>query len=318
MKQLSIIIPHFNSVKLLKRLIKSIPVTNEIEIIVIDDNSTKNINEYYSMVNGKEYGHVSFYKNDTLINSAGTCRNIGLDKAKGEWVLFADADDYFMDNFYDIISIYFNTEYEVVHFTPTSIFIDNKESADRHIKYEKLIKNYNNDNSLENETRLRYEYGVPWSKLIRRNFIEKHNIRFDEVVARNDKMFSTKVGYYMERFCVSSEVIYCVTRNKGSTTMTISEEMLQSRLDVFIRHYKFVEEKLSREQKGYLNLSGFNVILSTVRSGMGIKQTIFVYKKLRNNRIRIFDKRFLNPIFIVKRTILILNMYKNERKYYSK
>ena len=39
--ELSIIIPHFNSPRLLENLLKSMPAREDIQIIVIDDNSTE-------------------------------------------------------------------------------------------------------------------------------------------------------------------------------------------------------------------------------------------------------------------------------------
>lgn len=43
--------------------------------------------------------NVEIYHNSKK-KGAGTCRNIGLERARGKWLLFADSDDLFLDNFF--------------------------------------------------------------------------------------------------------------------------------------------------------------------------------------------------------------------------
>ena len=96
--KLSIIIPHYNTSDLLEKLLSTIPKDKNIEVIVIDDKSQdKHIEDIEDLKTEEKYIDFLFLKNQTLKKGAGTCRNIGLDHAQGEWVLFADADDYFAD-----------------------------------------------------------------------------------------------------------------------------------------------------------------------------------------------------------------------------
>ena len=84
----SFIIPHRNSPALLNRLIESIPQRKDIEIIIVDDNSS--IDKRPSIIRG-DLKIIELEEQDS--NGAGHARNIGLDMAQGEWLLFADADD---------------------------------------------------------------------------------------------------------------------------------------------------------------------------------------------------------------------------------
>src|SRR5699024_6076610 len=237
-----------------------------IEVIVIDDNSTEGIEKFSILKKSVEFEHIKFLMNNTGVQSAGTCRNIGLKAATGKWILFADSDDYFLPGFYDGIQLYFQSNYDVVFFNTTSIYIDTKEKSNRHMKYEKLINNYFYKNSLENETKLRYQYGTPWSKLIKKELIDTNNIMFDEVKAWNDMMFSTKVGYYMRKFVVVPTTIYCVTRSKGSLTTTISEEVIDSRIDTFIRYCNFAYGNIPKDQRKYLELTGLGKLIMVYKS----------------------------------------------------
>ncbi len=56
------------------------------EVIVIDDNSTDKTQEIARKMNAQVFAH-------SLNNDFSQQRNFGLEKAKGEWVLFVDADE---------------------------------------------------------------------------------------------------------------------------------------------------------------------------------------------------------------------------------
>lgn len=86
----SVIIPHKDIPDLLDRLLHSIPKREDVEIFVVDDNSDPQIMAGYKELEGVRY----FYTRESC--GAGYARNIALREARGEWLLFADADDYFL------------------------------------------------------------------------------------------------------------------------------------------------------------------------------------------------------------------------------
>src|SRR5699024_3371812 len=115
MYNLSIIIPHYNSTSSLKKLINTIPDVNEIQVIIIDDHSdAEHKNELIKFEKHFNRSNVEFYNNDPNKKGAGACRNIGLLHARGKWLLFADADDYFLEGFFDTVKKYFNSKCDVV------------------------------------------------------------------------------------------------------------------------------------------------------------------------------------------------------------
>jgi len=197
---------------LLQKLLDSIPNINEIEVIII-------VEEYNTIKAMYSKNNVFFYDNHKKNKGAGTCRNIGLQKAQGKWVLFADADDYFFEGFYEEIAIFFKEDFDVVFFPPSSINLKDMSVSDRHIKFTTILENYREN---KEETFVRYDIPGPISKLIKRDFIITNNIKFDEVIASNDEMFSVRVGYYMKTFFISTKTIYCITKSKGTLTQNIS------------------------------------------------------------------------------------------------
>src|SRR5574344_311021 len=90
----TIIIPHKNTTDLLRKCIDSIPKRNDVQVIIVDDNSDadKVDFEHFPGLN-EERTEVYFTKEG---KGAGYARNIGLQYAIGKWVVFVDADDYFL------------------------------------------------------------------------------------------------------------------------------------------------------------------------------------------------------------------------------
>lgn len=92
-KLVSFIIPVYNQEKLLKKCVKSIPKREDIEIIIIDDGSTDGtVDTIIDLVN--EYPeHVGAVICETN-HGVSYARNLGIERATGEFLIFVDSDDY--------------------------------------------------------------------------------------------------------------------------------------------------------------------------------------------------------------------------------
>ncbi len=315
---LSIIIPHYNSPMLLGKLLDSIPNIPEIQTIVVDDNSDRQLDQYRLLQSEAKYRNVRFAQNTTGYKGAGACRNLGLSMAEGDWLLFADADDYFIKGFYDVVKSYFTSDNDVVFFIPTSIELDTGRVSHRHVPNERITKAYLHNRDIESETKLRYRMFVPWSKLIRKELVDRNNIRFDHTIASNDVMFSVKVGYHMNKFEVADSRIYCVTRSKGTLTMNTSIEVFNARVAVRIKYCHFLNEHLKPEALRFIKLSGREFLPIAIKNKIGIRETIHVYKTFRRNNIPVFDLDILNPIFIFRKILFHYYDKKKNDRYYSK
>lgn len=237
----SVIIPHKESLDTLERLLKSIPNRQDIEIIVVD-NSVKGI-ERADVVSDKEI---------TILHCnperfAGGARNVGIDYATGKWLLFADADDYFTDVSFDIFDKFVNSCYDLIYYHCDSVYDDTLQAAERHIEINRLLQDY-----LElriPEIKCRLYMVVPWAKMILRSLVVENQIRFDEVVAANDIIFSTKVGYLARKFHVEKSQVYVVTTRKGSLSNKWNSDILYSRFVTGLKRNLFLREhNLSKYQ----------------------------------------------------------------------
>lgn len=234
----SIVIPHRNIPHLLQRCIDSIPCRDDIQIIVVDDNSDPTKVDFAHFP-GKNNPNVELYFTKEG-KGAGYARNIGLMHAKGKWLLFADADDYFTKNAFKVFDEQFNNEAEIVYFFSESVYDDTGETADRSTGYNSLIENFLK--GIISEVQLRVRFEVPWAKMIKSELINRYQIRFDEVPAANDVYFSTLTGYYAKSIAVINQPVYVVTVNIGSITRRRNYNKSFSQFCVSLRKNAFLKK----------------------------------------------------------------------------
>ena len=208
----SIIIPHKDIPDLLMRCLRSIPVFEDIQVIVVDDNSA-DADTYLERYQELSRPYLEFVRT-TKGKGAGYARNVGLDHAKGKWLLFADADDFFVENMSDIIYSYVDSEADVIYFKIKSVLSEDINIADnRDPHVNRIIDQYLMDGD---EWPLRAKMYSPWAKMIKRSLMVKHGIRFDEVMYGNDAYCSVLIGYHAKMIKVVDRVIYIVTRRPNS------------------------------------------------------------------------------------------------------
>ena len=93
--KLSVIIPLYNQERLVIEAIKSIPARKDIEIIVVDDNSTDQSYNEVQMFKMRDNRNIVLLFNDTN-QGVGYTVNKGIDNANGEYITLLGSDDYFI------------------------------------------------------------------------------------------------------------------------------------------------------------------------------------------------------------------------------
>ena len=242
MHTFSIIIPHHNIPALLQRCLDSIPDMPEVQVIVVDDNSSEQKVDFAQFPGlSRKYTLCIFDKDG---GGAGHARNIGLRHADGKWLVFADSDDFFTKDAFQILDSHKDAHYDILLFKANSIDSDDLSPSDRHLNLNKAIDDVQAGNMTIKEAIL--SKPVPWCKMFRRNHIQQNNIWFDETMASNDLMFVHKATCWAQDDAVAvfDEVLYTVTTRRGSLVeerFTNPDNFL-CRMEVQIRRNKFLKD----------------------------------------------------------------------------
>lgn len=235
----SVIIPYHDIPDLLKVCLNSIPVRDDVEIIVIDDNSKEKFDVNLTLHSDNPNYH---YIYTTEGKRAGYARNVGIENATGKWLLFADSDDYYDEKAFDYFDEYLDSDYDIIHFNQEGRFVGTDEFSDRCLMFTNKINKYAGLPEQMNSDDIRFNMPTPYVKMIKHDIVRQYHIRYDEVVGSNDVMFSTKIGYYANKIYVDKRTAYYATTRKGSMTKTRSREDSYARFCVWVRYNKMMNE----------------------------------------------------------------------------
>ncbi len=302
----SIIIPHYNIVKGLERLLSGIAGYDDVQVIVVDDRSDSGLEAFSRVREMYRQRGVLFLENNG-VKGAGSCRNLGMRYAVGKWILFSDADDFFTKEFHNILLEYADSHADLIYFSPVSVFADTLAPAKRHIRYVQNLKAYQEDPSHAHELRLKYDQVSPWSKMYLREYLENHSIRFEEIMYSNDSCFSIKSAFYAASIEVCAQTIYCLTDREESLTKNESMEVRLMRLQAFIRRSAFLKKNLPAEDWRYLDINMMSRLLIIFQQGAGIRTLLLLVWQCVRAGIPFIDwskvnkKTFLSTFFRIYR-----------------
>lgn len=184
MYKLSIIIPVYNIEKYLTRCINSITTqnTNECEIILVDDGSTDSstaICDSYS----KQYDYIHTIHQTNQGNSCA--RNIGINKAKGDYIWFIDGDDYIEHNALNIILNQISSNSDIYIINHINLYQSHSIEYQISFPHEKKISGI--------ECLKRNGAIQAWVSICKRDFLIHNGIFFTKGIYHEDFEFSIRL-----------------------------------------------------------------------------------------------------------------------------
>ena len=186
MKTVSIIIPIYNTGASLVKCLDSVMVqtVTDWECLMIDDGSTDDSPALIDSYASRDERFVAIHKKNGGVSSA---RNVGLDRADGDWIVFLDSDDALKPNHIEAMLYAVDKEIDIV-FTG----FEQKECGqiiNSHTYTDNIYINKEGIASFLDNTDV-LQYMIPWDRMYRRSIICDYGVRFDENLSLSeDRLF---------------------------------------------------------------------------------------------------------------------------------
>ena len=205
MTKISIIMPVYNCEEYLKKSIDSVlqQTLQEWELLCIDDGSTdKSIDILKEYAEGDKRIHIFSQHNQ----GPGSARNLGLQNAKGEFVSFLDADDFYLD--IDALECMYHTckEKNVKACGTNLQILRNGKIVQDGIFMD--VEYASCEQEILDYTDFQFDYGY-YCFLFEKQILEEHGICFPPYRWFEDPPFFVRAMCAIEKFCFIDKRLYC-------------------------------------------------------------------------------------------------------------
>lgn len=266
MKELvSVIIPFYNEeqyigdclISLIKQTYKNI------EIICVDDGSTDNGAMIVKAIQQSD-SRISLIQQENM--NAGTARNVGFSKAKGEYVLFLDSDDFFSPSMVErMLNKALSTNSDIVFCTGYGLNVITKETY--------MMPPVGKDNasfpnkevfSSADTTDGIFQLSVTWAwdKMYRTDFIRKNDIFFQGTKVCNDLVFVCLSYLFSERITSVNQHFICHRTNIASSLYSAGERNWKCLFEALseLENRLICEDLYNKHRISFLNLVVENIV----------------------------------------------------------
>lgn len=231
----SVVVPVYQNAATVDRCIQSIIEQNSdnFELIVVDDGSTDGCDkvvERYLSDSRVAYYHISHC-------GVSAARNYGIEQAKGEYVLFCDADDEFLPGIFEVLLKHADGNNDIV------VFGAEIKNCDQAFILNDILTpavTYTGDevlNALYGEASAR---PFIWNSCYKREFVLANNIRFCEKIdLGEDHIFQFKAFIDAKQVRFISDKLY---RHYFCSPTSCNRKYLYNPGERMKKHFQIVEE----------------------------------------------------------------------------
>lgn len=222
---ISIIIPAHNAEKTIERAIYSIRELNvDTEIIVVENASNDLTVEIIKKLQNK-LDNIVFAQSEKGVSKA---RNEGLKLARGEWIAFLDADDYYEKEIGDLIQ-------KAVEDIACDLWLfghvagsECRPVSTQTQLYESECINSIRVEMINNPTK----YMQVWAKLFRNRIIKENGLYFkEELTVSEDSDFTLRYTKHCRKIGISDRLIYHYTIDNLSTMRSTGDKKIEKYAD---------------------------------------------------------------------------------------
>lgn len=229
MPKISVIIPVYNTEKYLEKCLMSVinQTLKDIEIICINDNSADNS---LNILEGFALKERRIKIIDLPQNiGVSASRNIGIDAAAGDYIIFIDSDDWWEpDLLHSVFSSINESDSDIAVFGSNYCDNDKISVNEEQLTFLHDVSEFNHKILKSNITY------YAWDKLYKSDFIKNNNIKFIEQIAQTeDGIFSLECLSYNPKMIYIPKCFYNYRINREGSAMTKTSNLVTNQIEAF-------------------------------------------------------------------------------------
>lgn len=311
--KLSIIVPVYNAQEYILDCLNSLYIENEVELVIVNDGSK---DKSLELINEFSKNKKNIKVIDKENSGVSDTRNIGIENATSDFIMFVDADDKLVNNWYIEISKHLeNTNNDIIYFENINNITNFNNKEYQKIDLIKKITGYNEKNIC---------IAGPVSKLYRRTFLVNNLIKFrNKIINGEDMLFNLEALSLTNNFLEVPYTFYLYRQHLTQSTKNFNKKIIDSdimfhkELKNILYNFKFensnINKKLEKLIQEIVNFSKFNailIILERVSYSKITKDVRKELKKLYENIYNLEHKEIKKIKYISKFMKLRYKLYK--------
>ena len=293
--QVSIIVPVYNVENYIERCLNSLvnQTFKDIEIITINDGSTDKSLELLNKY-AKEDIRISVI--DLGDEGVSYCRNLGIEKANGKYIMFVDSDDWIDSSMVEVM--YKKAEENKLDLVMCSYireFKDHSKEKIFNLPQEIIYK----DNEVKNELLRKLvgpikeelsnpemldALGTVWGKLYRADILKENKIKFvdlKEIGSAEDTLFNIFTFNYLKKLMFLNKPMYHYWRDNLKSVTSQYNPKLKEQRKVF---FKYISDFIRENNFEQVFEEALNNRICTSVLGLGLIECS------QNNKISVINK----------------------------
>lgn len=241
LKLVSVIVPVYNSEKYMDQCLDSIcgQTFQNLEILLVYDKSEDHTLEKCEEWQKKD-GRIRIIRNESR-KGLGAARNCGLANARGEYIVYADSDDWMEKSYLGIL--YDEMEKEQADFVSSNaIYIVSEEDGEKKLHTSSLAGFYHTE-ALK-RVLLLCDFPSVWKKMIRRKWLIEQKLYQPEIYSYEDWGYAPVLILHAAKIVLLAEPGCYYRKSQNCLSSTMSQQKLW---EDFIRTCRFFIDRCKRE-----------------------------------------------------------------------
>ena len=253
---ISVIVPVYNVERYVEASVRSVlaQTFGDFEVILIDDCSTDRSLDICKKL-AQSDARIKLVRQNAN-RGPGPARNIGIKLAHGKYVYFVDSDDCIMPHALEtLFRAAEQSGADVVHstsFEKKTQLADNSFAADTRVQSDPApAEGFITDDKNVRLQQIYTNFGMwimLWLNLYRRDFLNRHSIRFPAVVGEDEPFFVSVLCSADKFFCIKDR-FYVYNRRLQSETRTIGvgdSQRVENGISALLGNCRYISEALER------------------------------------------------------------------------